>query len=36
LRFTQRIATAIHFAPARRPAAPFLRHHPGSLVQYVG
>ena len=36
LRFTQPIATAMHFAPARRPAARSLRHHPGSLVQYVG
>jgi biopolymer transport protein ExbD len=29
LRFTQGIATAIPFAPARRSAAPVLRHHPG-------
>ncbi len=40
LRFTQRIATAMHFVPARRPAARHcdyaqhksLRHYPGSLV----
>ncbi len=36
LRFTQSIATAMHFAPTRRPAARSLRHHPGSLVQYTG
>ncbi len=36
LRFTQPIATAMHFAPTRRPTARSLRHHPGSLVQYTG
>ncbi len=35
LRFTQPIATAMHFVPVRRPAARSLRHHPGSLVQYA-
>jgi hypothetical protein len=43
LRFTQPIATAMRFAPARRlsprsrgTAARSRRHHPGSLVQYAG
>ncbi len=36
LHFTQSIATAMHFVPARRPAARSLRHHPGSLVHYAG
>jgi hypothetical protein len=36
LLFPQVVATAITFAPERRPDVRSLRHHPGPLVQHAG